>query len=195
MKNAVIYLHGFASVGNVERLKPLQARLPNYDFYSPTYNPHNSTETIDVIKTYIKDIIKTHDTVVLIGNSMGGFWADFFGRLFGLRVILLNPAVDTKNNMTQFLGKSKNFTTGDEIIVTDQDLDDLDQVNAMRRKLAHVPRAVLVNKDDDVIPAQFAQDEFAKNAKVIAFDKGGHRWRNWDAVADELTMLGESIIL
>lgn len=193
--NAIIYLHGFASVGDTERLKPLQARLPNYELFSPTYNPHDANETLDFLKKYIKNIIKTHDTVVLIGNSMGGFWADFFGRLFGLRVILLNPAVDTKNNMSQFIGKSKNFKSGADIEVTAQQVDDLDQVNAMRRKLPNTMRAVMVNKDDDVIPAQFAQDEFAKSGKVIAFDKGGHRWTNWDAVADELTMLGECIIL
>lgn len=195
MKNAIIYLHGFGSADKPGRLDPLAARLPNYDFFSPSYNPHKSNETLDFLRKYIKNVIKSHDTVVLIGNSMGGFWADFFGRLYGLKVILLNPAVDTKNNLTPFVGKHKNFVTGAEFELTAQDVSDLDTVNSVRRKMPHTPRAVMVNKDDPVIPWQFAHDEFKSNAKVIAFDKGGHQWTNWDAVADELTMLGESIIL
>lgn len=195
MKNAVIYLHGFGSADKPGRLAPLAARLPNYDFFSPSYNPHKSTETVDFLKDYIKNVIESHDTVVLIGNSMGGFWSDFFGRLFGLKVILLNPALDTKANLQPFVGKHKNFVTGNEFELTAQDIDDLDTVNGMRRKLPHTPRAVMVNKDDPIIPWQHATDELRSTSKVIAFDKGGHQWTNWDAVADELTMLSESVIL
>lgn len=183
-QNAILYLHGFGSADKPNRLSALAELLPDYDFYSPSYNPHDTTGTQVTIGYQIDTLMREYKNVVLVGTSLGGFWADYFGRKHNLHAVLLNPAVNPGELLKPTVGTNTNYVTNKEFDVTNDHLADLHTANTDRGNNNGGKRSVMVNLDDVIALPQHAEAEYSANSKYQTFPKGGHMWSNWEAVAD-----------
>lgn len=86
----VVYLHGLESKTNCSKVKYL--RELGYKVHNPSMNYKN-----DSCFKKTKELLKKNNPKVIIGSSMGGYFAYELGKHFNIPVILLNPALHSRN--------------------------------------------------------------------------------------------------
>ena len=106
MKYKILYIYGYNSSSNSNTFKWLKEHLPNTDMYSISYDQENPSDSIDKLCDYILE--NTID--IIIGSSLGGWYAMHLATRFSLPCILINPVTDltlkstlelvTKNNVS-----------------------------------------------------------------------------------------------
>ena len=112
----VIYLHGFRSTpfskkGQVMReawSETMHYRAPDLNF-----SPKN-------VQPILMDVVKDLDPkdLVLVGSSLGGFYANWLAEKIGCRAILLNPATEPWSVINDYLGVQPITGTDRTITVT-----------------------------------------------------------------------------
>lgn len=181
----IIYLHGFNSDGNgstATKLKEVYGKLlltPSYDYA----NPDKAYKTIN--KFLIENA--TINTV-LVGTSLGGFWANKFAQKFGLPVVLVNPALNPAETTKQFIGENKNFSTGKVVYYTKENAEVykkyMDKINPETK------RTTILSINDKIINYKFAE-KILKESKIVYEKKEGHQFNNIDkivfAIDEQLT--------
>jgi len=63
--------------------------------------------------------------VTLVGSSLGGFYATCLAERFGLRAILVNPALTPHAGLRSYLGAQTNLYTGEAYVLTEAHLAQL----------------------------------------------------------------------
>ena len=175
----IIYLHGFNSSGNNEKVTALNRYLK-----TPVFAPSYPSNDIDNAITIVGDLIETNrkedEPLMVIGSSMGGFIANYIGRKYNAKIVLINPALDIPSILSNYLGENTNFKTGEtynltvEHIVKFETYKTADPYNELGT-------LVLLNKGDEVIDYQEAANFFNGAADVRIFVNGDHRFKNMDA--------------
>lgn len=85
----VVFLHGLESSAVSDKAKWLEE---NYDAYCPAMdytNPH-------MFQDIYNEILRINPRMI-VGSSMGGYFAYCLGTLLGIRTLLLNPAVHSRS--------------------------------------------------------------------------------------------------
>ncbi len=57
-----------------------------------------------MISSFVK-----YEKVYLIGSSLGGYYATYLSDYFNIPAVLINPSVNPKGTLRQYLGRSTNF--------------------------------------------------------------------------------------
>lgn len=105
MERLVFYIHGFASTGRAIKGNVLKKHFKNV--FSPTL-PVNCDLAIELIEDSLKLLLPFYK-IVLVGSSLGGFYASYLADKYGLKAVLINPVVKPEETITKFLGVNKNF--------------------------------------------------------------------------------------
>lgn len=170
-----IYFHGFNSAPNPEssKIKELE-KLGAVEFIR--YNSFDSYDAIfESIESQLDQLIESDKSLdfLLIGTSLGGFWAATMSAHTGLAAVLINPSINPANSLERYVGiEFVNYVTGS----TD-------------RMEAHVPSTyypippfgtfiVLLDKGDDVFDEAKTRYKFKENVPVISFAGGSHRFEH-----------------
>lgn len=167
-----VYLHGFNSAfapenDKVESLSILGEVVGiSYDSYSSYQKIYDHLAT--AISQYDLD-----DTVV-VGTSLGGFWAAVMGSKLSIPSIIINPCYDPTNMLQKHVGPQKNYATGME---TNFELDSALSYNNYKLydlQYRYLP-LVLLDMSDDVIDS-FESKELFKGFPNAQYDGGSHRF-------------------
>jgi predicted esterase YcpF (UPF0227 family) len=92
---ALLYIHGFLSSPQSFKARVtrdwLAEHRPEVTFLCPHLTPYP-----DETAATLQSLVETHldQPLGLIGSSLGGFWASWLVETYGLRALLVNPAVD-----------------------------------------------------------------------------------------------------
>ena len=101
MKSNILYIHGFASSPNSRTVRLLELALSEYNIIAPEV----SSDVQDSIN-YINKVINNKEIDLIIGTSLGGFYALSCNNI-GIPVVVVNPAVNPTQDLRQFLGENK----------------------------------------------------------------------------------------
>ena len=96
----VIYIHGFGSSGKGG--KSLQFREYFKSQNIPCIAPSLSYVPALAIDT-LEQLIESYDEVTLIGSSLGGFYSIYLAEKYGLKAVLINPAIDSSKTLKRML--------------------------------------------------------------------------------------------
>lgn len=185
--DVIIYLHGFNSGGSSAKATWLRNHLPDITVLSPTYPSHLADEAPARLREYVAQVRRDHphDTrLLLVGSSLGGFWARYLAPEWGASMALINPAMYPEN-LTQAVGLIKNEATGEEYVLT------LEQVNALTRYQVakcnpKVPTLVLLDEDDEVLDYREAEAFYRDCARVIVYPGGSHGFEHLNEALPEI---------
>ena len=87
----IIYIHGFSSSG--QGIKALQTKKyfgeDRVMTPSLSYIPALAMETLEQMVV----ALKKHETVSLIGSSLGGYFAIYLAEKYDLKAVLINPSI------------------------------------------------------------------------------------------------------
>lgn len=171
----ILYIHGYDGTPHGEKYAMLRQCYPEAEILAPQHDsiPQNVYHLLDGIASGLD----AHQDVI-IGSSLGGFWANYFSLRYGLRAVLLNPVVSPVKKLAH-LGCS---------FVADYGLFEKEE-DSLRRP----PGIVLLAEDDDVLPYREACEHFAGVCDVRVLKTGGHRLNDPASLAVIKTALDDII--
>jgi predicted esterase YcpF (UPF0227 family) len=191
---ALIYIHGFnsspASLKAQQTADWLSVNAPDIPYICPALSSKPDL-AIEQLNTLIESTIEsTPDPVGLIGSSMGGYYATWLGEKYGLKAVLVNPAVRPYEFMLEYLGENANYHTGERYILEPKHVDVAKSLEVVSLKN---PKNywVLLQTGDDVLDYRQAETRYADCDLTI--ESGGdhsfqHFERHMPAIADFLQL-------
>ncbi len=105
---ALIYIHGFNSSPASLKAQQTQKWLDSQSLSIPFECPALSSEPDKAIEQLQVMIEQYREPIGLIGSSMGGYYATWLGEKYGLKSVLINPAVRPYEFMREYLGENAN---------------------------------------------------------------------------------------
>lgn len=181
----LIYIHGFASSGNSTKGGFLKNVYGNFAV-TPSLTCHPKDDIVE-LEQIISEVINP----LLIGSSLGGFYAEYLSRKNNLDALLINPLTDVCD-IYPYIGQHKYFETGQYFNFTNEDYQNLIHFSDSMTdfELVNGNRSVLVAKDDNVIPYQKTVDHFTgKNDSMYIHDTGGHTFNRLDLIKEYIEHL------
>lgn len=174
----ILNIHGFGShgVGNKATIlknvfgkdKVLSPSLPN--------NPELAFQTlknmVDVLLTFDKDIL-------LIGTSLGGFFALNLSNEYGLKCVLINPSINPYVGLSNVINKlSINYFDMSHFVYTQENINFLKSLKIENYDSSKI--MLILQKDDSVIDYKTTLEHFQNIKNVHIGDGGGHQCKNFD---------------
>jgi len=181
----IIYLHGYGSSGNAFKARLLKRIYHDIEMFSPDLPP-DPDETIRFLEAVIQEKCQ-NQPCMLIGSSLGGFYALHLHIKFKLYAVLLNPTIQPIDDLERRL-------------VTEPEFDNqaprgliIENLNQMMKyyhhpELIHGDRLrVYLNRDDEVLDYRNALHYFQKSdCEIILNDKGEHVFLNFTDILTEI---------
>ncbi|GMG87896.1 YqiA/YcfP family alpha/beta fold hydrolase [Biformimicrobium ophioploci] len=104
----LVYCHGFLSSPASFKCQLLKRycadTLPALHYLTPDISPHPQIAA-DTLSALVEPLLDRGEAVGLVGSSMGGFWCTWLAERYGLRAVLINPAVHPARRMAAYLGQ------------------------------------------------------------------------------------------
>ena len=146
----LLYIHGFNSSPASFKANVLRERLTQLgradEFLCPAL-PHRPAQAMALLE----NMVQQHDmnNITLIGSSLGGFYATYLVEKYGMRALLLNPAIAPQTGLRAYLGPQKNLYTDEAYELTEQHIVELEQLNVPR--LSDISRYFLITATGDEV--------------------------------------------
>ncbi len=181
-----LYLHGLNSSGDSNKAHWLRAQLAPVPVLAPTYPAHRADAAIAQLRDFIRGACTAQpgQPLVLVGSSMGGFYAQYLAPGFTARVVLINPAIFPDDGLMDHLGPQYNEATGERYELTAQDVHAMARYR-LERCRPEVPTLLLLDEADEVIDYRIARDFYRDCAATRVYAGGSHRFDHLpEALAD-----------
>jgi predicted esterase YcpF (UPF0227 family) len=176
--SAILYIHGFNSSGNSGKVAALRSAFSDMEVSSPTFS-HRAGETASRVSDETKLLMRRHaGEVVIVGTSMGGFWANWAASLMGLRAVLINPALHPSQTLRMAIGQE--MEPG--VVWSQENCDEYVEFERQGSDRMRQPMTVMVALDDEVIQPGLTIEYFKPFAKVAVYSAGGHRFNDYDEI-------------
>ena len=162
-KKRVIYIHGFNSSPLSAKAQLLGEFLDSYnvDYQVPLLN-HQPLEALVTIER----MINSH--TVLVGSSLGGFFATYLSQKYRVPAVLINPAVAPHQLMNSFLGNQYNPYQQYQYELTLEHVAQLKQLYIPQPPMAEL-MLLLQQSGDEVLDFQQAVRYYKNSPQVIEF--------------------------
>ncbi len=178
----LIYLHGLNSSAASKKATVLRETLGCGDLVTPTYPAHRPDDAVAMLRGIIAAAIgkRPADTAtMLLGSSMGGFYAQYLARRFPVaHVVMINPALRPWELLPNHFGPQVT-ATGEHYMLTPE------LVDACRRYAVHdpcggPPTTLLIDKMDEVIDYRIAVEMYRRCGRIHLFEGGSHAFEHMD---------------
>jgi len=186
----IIYLHGFRSSEESSKFNLLKKMFPKEKVISLEYSPHNPKLAAAQIEKVITDHYLEYD-IVVIGTSLGGFWARWAAKQFQVKSILINPSLhpDKTLSVGTFLC---HHDANEKVEVTEENLTSFVDYKVDPNSETHA--VVLLSMDDEVIDAKSTKEELKGVHSVTCFDSGGHRFNQFEEIENIIRQVVNSFV-
>lgn len=184
MSHAIVYLPGFCSGPQSEKSVQLKQKFPA--LIAVAYDSLNPDNSYRQINASLEDLVDNKP--LLIGSSLGGFWAYQFAKKYGLKCLLLNPCMTPEASLRPAVGPVQNFYSGERGVLTVEDL--LKYENYRFEGTAQC--TVLHEKGDELIPYHESVTNFEGKTRLVLVEGGNHRFMRMDVVFAEIDALLQS---
>ncbi len=114
--------------------------------------------------------------VVLMGTSLGGFWARRLGHELGKPWIALNPAIQPSQSLRRYVGPNTRFDTGGAFDWCGADCGRY-VAEELFTPRGDLPGLFILAEDDEVLDYRVARDA-AGATRVVVLPRGGHQLPN-----------------
>ena len=178
----LIYIHGFNSSPASFKAKVLHDRLAALGradkFVAPAL-PHSPAAAAALLA----ELARRHPQAVLIGSSLGGYYATWLAENFGLHAVLVNPAVRPYELLAAYVGTQKNLHTGEDYEFTAQHVAELRALEVG----AITPECYLlmVETGDEVLDYRQAIEKY-RGAQQLVIEGGDHGFSDFADYLDRV---------
>lgn len=129
MSASIVYLHGFRSSPRSFKAQLLGKRMASVglaNHYVCPMLPASPRDAMAEVETLIADLA-ARDGIkpVLIGSSLGGYYATWLAERHGLHAAMLNPATHPERDLAKYVGEQPLWHGGGTIRVEPHHLNEL----------------------------------------------------------------------
>ena len=196
----IIYLHGFQSSSSSQKATVFADYLKNLkstggfemNFISPAL-PFSPKLTVEKLNALLDQYEQDKSSPVLIGSSMGGFYAAYLSQARKIPAVLINPVVKPELLFETLLNQEiENEYTGERYCFLQTDLD---LVKKMTLNDIESPELMfsLLETGDEVLDYRLAEKKY-KICKQKVFQGGNHRFQNFESCLPDILKFYEQAI-
>lgn len=144
----ILYLHGFLSSPASAKARQLHAAMARAgragDFLCPQLpvSPRSAAE-VALASAQLED----PGRLVLVGSSLGGYYATWMAERLGCRAVLLNPAIRPYEHLRARVGMQTDYASGRAVQIRPEYLDELRALET--RSITQPERYLLVAATGD----------------------------------------------
>jgi len=181
-----MYVHGFQSDKNSTKARFLKEKFGEKNVISETL-PVNPLKAINLLQ----EILAEDDVSLIVGSSLGGFYAMYLSIFNSVRVVLINPSLKPHETLKQYIGKHKRFNSDEEFELTNEHLIQFKVLSEEIESLNYDQSLFnfFLSEDDEILDHSIVPNYF-KNAGSIKFFKNStHRFLNFENVLNEIEEL------
>lgn len=185
-----VYLHGFLSSANSHKGQWLAKKMAfekkqNNAVFNQlirvTYPISSPEKSVLEIERVVQMLIEKGDKIVLMGSSMGGFYAQYVGQRFKLPYIMINPALNPRPIFMRNFGDHVNPATGESLTIDESYIAKLLAFDVARLDRS-IPALLLMDQGDEVIDLPFALQRYqscqSEKTRVKVFEQGDHAFQH-----------------
>lgn len=169
MSGSILYIHGFNSAPTSKKASQLIGVMQQLGLAECLRVPalHNHPRQA---MAQLESAIAELGSPLLVGSSLGGYYATHLAQRHGLKALLVNPAVNPHQLFDGYLGPQQNFYTGETWELT------LDHVQALAELEVPAPTdperiQVWLQTGDETLDYRRAQAFY--RACALCIDAGG----------------------
>ena len=171
-KTTLVYVHGFNSSPQSYKAELTRRWLEQYPLTIAFACPFLSPFPEQAMDQLHKKMTELDGDVVLLGSSMGGFYATFLAEQYGCKAVLVNPAARPWLGREYLLGEQANYHTGERCVIEPQHLEQLEAF-----EVAQITRPerikVLLQAGDEVLDYRLAMEKY-RACQVLVEQGGDH---------------------
>lgn len=180
MHTAWLYIHGFnsspASFKARVLKQALNTRAPSIKFLAPAlpHSPQAATQMLD-------DLVNANPAAMLLGSSLGGYYATRLAERYNMRAVLINPAVRPYELLGNHTGSQKNLYTGEEYEFTPGHVEELRALEIDLITPEHY--LLMVETGDEVLDYRLAIERY-RGARQCVIEGGDHGFSDFEQYLD-----------
>jgi predicted esterase YcpF (UPF0227 family) len=187
----IVYIHGFNSSPSSTKSGQLRAWLAGLgresEFACPALS-HWPAEAMAQLEAQIRDI--EPGSVTLVGSSLGGFYAAWLTEKYGVRSVLVNPAITPDEGLRSYLGPQKNLYTGEAYELTEEHLAQM-AAYRVHRPLRTGCYLLMHTTGDELLDWRVAVDHFS-GCRQIVVQGSDHGFREFEHYLDVVMAFAQS---
>lgn len=117
LDTACLYLHGFNSSPASHKATQLMQWYTERDAAAylavPELSPYPA-QAMAQARQLLEDMLQRFaaDKLLVVGSSLGGYYARFLAEQYAVRAVLINPAIRPYELLAAYLGENRNLYTG-----------------------------------------------------------------------------------
>lgn len=170
----ILYLHGFASSSNSAKAKALDnlpcIKVVAFDLSMKPF------KAIEQIKNFIQE--NQSEDIMLMGSSLGGYYAQHISSLYDLPAVLINPSMQPYHTLARFIGlETKNFSKEENFVYTQEDINALKQLDIDKVDQSKI--LLMVQKGDTDLDYKKAVAALP-HAKHLIQEGGNHSFQGFE---------------
>ncbi|MCU1718313.1 YqiA/YcfP family alpha/beta fold hydrolase [Pseudomonas sp. 5P_3.1_Bac2] len=176
MTASILYIHGFNSSPTSLKARQLQALMTRLGLAEQLRVPalhHHPRQAIAQLEQQIAELGQP----LLVGSSLGGYYATYLAERHGLAAVLINPAVRPHLRFDGYLGTQTNHYTGETWQLTTEHVSALAEldVSQMRNPAAY---QVWLQTADETLDYRDAE-RFYRDAALHIQAGGDHGYQGF----------------
>ena len=158
------YIHGFNSNKNSRSYLELKKIYPDIRDFHYNYM-QQAFLAINEIENKLRVCLASNKKLVLIGSSLGGYFALYFSQKYGLPCVVFNPVTFPEKQLTPFLGENYNFYTHEQWNFTPDILNSY-QNYQLSTNMIFTPQ-IIIGTNDEIINPLITHAFWTKSAKIL----------------------------
>lgn len=182
-KIRILYIHGFNS-------SPASAKARLFSRYCDergialsvpelSYDPAKAMAMLEAI------VKEWGEVNLLVGSSLGGYYATYLSEKYNLKAALVNPAVSPYKHLSEeFLGKQTNYYTGESYELGLEHVDSLKKLD-VDPVIRPDNFLLLVQTGDEVLDYRLAVEKYQGASQIIQ-PGGDHSFNGFESVIPEI---------
>ncbi len=188
MSTEILYIHGFASSYNSLKAKQLEKYFSQIGYYNVVH-PQIPVAPFSAINL-LEQIYENNPLLMVIGSSLGGFYALYMHMKYQLHTFLINPSLKPHETLREYVGTVKRHTSDEFFQWTEEHVEQLEELYKKLdySKLDQTKLHFLLSEDDELLDFSDIR-KFFPYADIRFFKDSGHAFRTFDKVLPDLVSM------
>jgi predicted esterase YcpF (UPF0227 family) len=196
MNKIVLLIHGWASAGETDKSRYLTERLGDkgISVFSPDLPLHSSPDVTERLNEFFRNVDTVAERgakIIVVGTSLGAWWAEMVGMIEEIPAILVNPCVSVKS-LERYIGMNTNYASGAQFEFTEAQFNTYCKVQRIKDillgELPTQPIHVITATGDQVCPTEHVVEHYkyridGSGSTLTYYNGGDHRFTDYEFLA------------
>jgi|WetSurMetagenome_2_1015567.scaffolds.fasta_scaffold556824_1 uncharacterized protein len=171
----VLFIHGFSSSGNATKANILKDYYGHKETVISPDLPVEPDKAINLLENIIES--SSDSNKMIVGSSLGGFYALMLYRKYKIPTVLINPALYPWIQLEKSVGENINIKTGETFFWKKEFLLQLKNIEDESDKNIDLKDVfLLVATDDELIDFGETITLLGKTGSLVIWENAGHQF-------------------